>query len=127
MGLTLPAAPNATSWLYSWAARSTLRRALYLEAARSMERAVLQGRTDRWSIWEDVGRHNAVDRSPAGCSSRNGAEDKMLYTTGRLYVRMGIKTAMMGIPVLASRSGFTLGRGRLPRQVGLDRLLNAWW
>ena len=33
--------------------------------------------------------------------------DKVLYTTGRLTSEMVIKTVMMKIPVLASRSGFT--------------------
>jgi FdhD protein len=31
----------------------------------------------------------------------------MLYTTGRLTSEMVIKTALMGMPALASRSGFT--------------------
>ena len=33
--------------------------------------------------------------------------NKVLYTTGRLTSEMVIKTVMMKIPVLASRSGFT--------------------
>jgi FdhD protein len=46
-------------------------------------------------------------------------EDKILYTTGRLTSEMVIKTAMMGIPVLASRSGFTAWGVEIARQVGL--------
>ena len=34
-------------------------------------------------------------------------ENKILYTTGRLTSEMVIKTALMGIPALVSRSGFT--------------------
>ncbi|MEM9249477.1 MAG: formate dehydrogenase accessory sulfurtransferase FdhD, partial [Pseudomonadota bacterium] len=53
-------------------------------------------------------RHNAVDKI-AGWMFLNGvgAEDKLLYTTGRLTSEMVLKTAQMGIPALVSRSGFT--------------------
>ena len=46
-------------------------------------------------------------------------EDKILYTTGRLTSEMVIKCALMGIPVLASRSGFTAWGVDIARQVGL--------
>jgi FdhD protein len=69
---------------------------------------------------EDVGRHNAVDKI-SGWMFQHGAEasDKILYTTGRLTSEMVIKTAMMGIPVLASRSGFTAWGVEIARKVGL--------
>ena len=52
-------------------------------------------------------------------SESASAEDKILYTTGRLTSEMVIKTAMMGIPVLASRSGFTAWGVEIAQQVGL--------
>jgi len=57
----------------------------------------------------------------AGWMVLNGAEpaDKILYTTGRLTSEMVIKTALMGIPVLVSRSGFTAWGVEIARQVGL--------
>ncbi len=57
---------------------------------------------------EDVGRHNAVD-AIAGYMWLNDlqGENKLFYTTGRLTSEMVIKVALMGIPVLLSRSGIT--------------------
>jgi FdhD protein len=69
---------------------------------------------------EDVGRHNAVDKIAGWMLSESVlANDKILYTTGRLTSEMVIKTANMGIPVLASRSGFTAWGVDIARQVGL--------
>ena len=45
--------------------------------------------------------------------------DKIFYTTGRLTSEMVIKTALMGVPVLASRSGFTASGVELAQRVGL--------
>ena len=46
-------------------------------------------------------------------------DDKILYTTGRLTSEMVIKTALMGIPVLVSRSGFTAWGVEIAQKVGL--------
>jgi FdhD protein len=42
-----------------------------------------------------------------------------MYTTGRLTSEMVIKCANMGIPILASRSGFTAWGVEIANQVGL--------
>ncbi|MEM1422349.1 MAG: formate dehydrogenase accessory sulfurtransferase FdhD, partial [Pseudomonadota bacterium] len=52
-------------------------------------------------------------------ASGENADDKLFYTTGRLTSEMVMKTAMMGVPVLASRSGFTASGVEIARQVGL--------
>ena len=48
--------------------------------------------------------------------------DKILYTTGRLTSEMVIKTAVMGIPILLSRSGFTAWGVELAESVGLTMI-----
>ena len=75
---------------------------------------------------EDVGRHNAVDKI-AGWMHINGeiAADKIFYTTGRLTSEMVIKTVMMGIPILVSRSGFTAWGVELAQQAGLTLIGRA--
>ncbi|MBN7785962.1 formate dehydrogenase accessory sulfurtransferase FdhD [Ponticoccus gilvus] len=117
--VTLPPAPVRTSWLYALAAKINTTPSLYLEAGAIHGTVLCQG--DRPLVYmEDVGRHNAVDKI-AGWMFREGVspDDKILYTTGRLTSEMVIKTALMGIPVLASRSGFTAWGVEIARQVGL--------
>jgi FdhD protein len=118
-GITLPAAPLRTSWLYALAREINTLPSLYLSAG-AIHGTVLC-REDRVLVYmEDVGRHNAVDKI-AGFMLRHEvpAADKILYTTGRLTSEMVIKTATMGIPILASRSGFTAWGVEIARQLGL--------
>ncbi len=118
-GLTLPKAELRTSWLYSLARQINTTPSLYLEAG-AIHGTVLCEADRPLVFMEDVGRHNAVDKI-AGFMFRHGvpAADKILYTTGRLTSEMVIKTALMGIPVLASRSGFTAWGVEIARDVGL--------
>ncbi|MEM7545115.1 MAG: formate dehydrogenase accessory sulfurtransferase FdhD [Pseudomonadota bacterium] len=118
-GVTLPAAPLRTSWLYALAHQINTAPSLYLEAG-AIHGTVLCREDQPLVYMEDVGRHNAVDKI-AGWMRMEGesARDKILYTTGRLTSEMVIKTAMMGVPALASRSGFTAWGVEIARQVGL--------
>ena len=118
-GVTLPATPVKTSWLYALAHEINRTPSLYLEAG-AIHGTVLCHQDRPLVYMEDVGRHNAVDKIAGWMlSERAEASDKILYTTGRLTSEMVIKTAMMGIPVLASRSGFTAWGVEIARQVGL--------
>jgi FdhD protein len=121
-GLTLPQTQVRTSWLYALAKEINTTPSLYLEAGAIHGTVLCQG--DRPLVYmEDVGRHNAVDKiSGYMFQHQVGAADKILYTTGRLTSEMVIKTALMGIPVLASRSGFTAWGVEIAQQVGLTLL-----
>jgi len=118
-GITLPSSSISTTWLYALAHRINTMPSLYLEAGAIHGTVLCRG--DKPLVYmEDVGRHNAVDKI-AGWMFRHGetAGDKILYTTGRLTSEMVIKTAQMGIPALASRSGFTAWGVEIARDVGL--------
>lgn len=118
-GLQLPKAELRSSWLYALSHQINRTPSLYLEAGAIHGTVLCQ--QDRPLVYmEDVGRHNAVDKV-AGWMFQTGtrADDKILYTTGRLTSEMVIKTALMGIPILASRSGFTAWGVEIAREVGL--------
>ena len=118
-GVKLPETPVRTSALYTLSAKINRTPSLYLEAGAIHGTVLCQG--DKPLVYmEDVGRHNAVDKIAGWMLSESvQAHDKVLYTTGRLTSEMVIKTAMMGIPVLASRSGFTAWGVEIAQQVGL--------
>ncbi|GGE77241.1 formate dehydrogenase accessory sulfurtransferase FdhD [Stappia taiwanensis] len=114
-----PDARLHTSWLYALTKKINTQPSLYL-AAGAIHGCVLCQQDRPLAYMEDVGRHNAVDKI-AGWMWLNNvpAADKIFYTTGRLTSEMVIKTALMGIPVLVSRSGFTAWGVELARRVGL--------
>ena len=107
------------AWLYALAAKINTQPSLYL-AAGAIHGSVLCQDDRPIAYFEDVGRHNAVDKI-AGWMFVNkiSPDDKTFYTTGRLTSEMVIKTVLMGIPVLMSRSGFTAAGVELARQANL--------
>ncbi|MCV0424620.1 MAG: formate dehydrogenase accessory sulfurtransferase FdhD [Roseibium sp.] len=114
-----------TSWLYALTKKINTTPSLYLEAG-AIHGCVLCKDDSPLVYMEDVGRHNAVDKI-AGWMVLNDiiAHDKIFYTTGRLTSEMVIKTVMMGIPILVSRSGFTAWGVELARQAGLTLIGRA--
>jgi len=117
--VTLPQTPVHTSWLYALAKEINTTPSLYLEAGAIHGTVLCEG-AQPLVYMEDVGRHNAVDKI-AGWMQMNAieADNKILYTTGRLTSEMVIKCVLMGIPTLVSRSGFTAWGVDIAREVGL--------
>lgn len=98
---------------------------LYLSAG-AIHGSVLCKDGEALVYMEDVGRHNAVDKIAGWMHLNNeSADDKIFYTTGRLTSEMVIKTVMMGIPILVSRSGFTAWGVELAQQAGLTLIGRA--
>ena len=120
-----PDARLKTSWLYALTKKINTAPSLYLEAG-AIHGCVLCEEDRALVYMEDVGRHNAVDKI-AGWMFMNGVspESKIFYTTGRLTSEMVIKTVMMGIPILVSRSGFTAWGVELARKAGLTLIGRA--
>ena len=110
----LAATPVHTSWIYRLSHLINRTPSLYLETG-AIHGTVLCQQDQPLVYMEDVGRHNAVDKI-SGWMHLEGVspENKIMYTTGRLTSEMVIKTALMGIPVLVSRSGFTAWGVDLP-------------
>ncbi|MGU9958129.1 MAG: formate dehydrogenase accessory sulfurtransferase FdhD [Arenicellales bacterium WSBS_2016_MAG_OTU3] len=82
---------------------------------------------DRIDIFvEDVGRHNAAD-AISGHMWLDGltGDNKIFYTTGRLTSEIVMKTALMGIPVLLSRSGITHMGLELAQELGIIMIARA--
>jgi len=75
---------------------------------------------------EDVGRHNAIDKI-AGYMFLNkiNSHNKIFYTTGRLTSEMVIKSVIMEIPIVISRSGFTVWGVELARKANLTLIGRA--
>lgn len=123
---SLPAnARLKTSWLYTLTKKINTAPSLYLEAG-AIHGCVLCRENQPIVYMEDVGRHNAVDKI-AGWMFLNGVSpaDKIFYTTGRLTSEMVIKTVLMGIPILISRSGFTAWGVELAKEAGLTLIGRA--
>ncbi|MBZ0165055.1 MAG: formate dehydrogenase accessory sulfurtransferase FdhD [Notoacmeibacter sp.] len=124
-GKVLSSAELRTSWLYALTRKINTAPSLYLEAG-AIHGCVLCEQDRPLVYMEDVGRHNAVDKI-AGWMFLNGEkpDGKIFYTTGRLTSEMVIKTVMMGIPILVSRSGFTAWGVELARKAGLTLIGRA--
>jgi FdhD protein len=114
-----------TSWIYQLTRKINTQPSLYLSAG-AIHGCVLCREDRPLAYMEDVGRHNAADKI-AGWMFRENIDpaDKIFYTTGRLTSEMVIKTVLMGIPFLISRSGFTAWGVELARSANLTLIGRA--
>ena len=114
-----------TSWIYTISKKINTRPSLYLKAG-ALHGCVLCKNDSPLIYFEDVGRHNAVDKIAGWMFlNKETANDKFFYTTGRLTSEMVIKTVQMGIPILISRSGFTASGVELAKEAGLTLIGRA--
>ena len=113
------------TWLIKLLKEINTTPSLYLKA-RAIHGCVLCKKDKAQVYMEDVGRHNAVDKI-AGYMFLNKikSDNKIFYTTGRLTSEMIIKTVIMGIPILISRSGFTSWGVKLARKTNLTLIGRA--
>jgi FdhD protein len=75
---------------------------------------------------EDVGRHNAADAiSGMMWLDRIEGGDKLFFTTGRLTSEIVMKTAIMGIPAIISRSGVTQMGLEIAQHLGMVMIARA--
>ncbi|MDE2647624.1 MAG: formate dehydrogenase accessory sulfurtransferase FdhD [Paracoccaceae bacterium] len=108
-----------TSWIYALAKKINTTPSLYLSAG-AIHGTVLCEKSTPLIYMEDVGRHNAVDKVSGWMFiNKIKSSDKILYTTGRLTSEMIIKSALMGIPTLISRSGFTAWGVEIANKLGM--------
>jgi FdhD protein len=124
-GIRLPRKPLRQSEIYRTLERVSAHNEVYRRAGAVHGCALCHG--DEIEIFvEDVGRHNAADAISGFMWLQDipGA-DRLFYTTGRLTSEMVIKVALMGIPVLLSRSGVTSQGMDLARQMGVTLVARA--
>lgn len=82
--------------------------------------AALCSAGDILCFFEDVGRHNAVDKIFGHCLLREiPRADKLLALTGRISSEILLKAARMNIPVLVSRAAPTHLALELAEQLGV--------
>jgi FdhD protein len=75
---------------------------------------------------EDIGRHNAADIiSGKMLIEGTAGTDKLLYTTGRVTSEIVIKSAIMRIPILLSKSGVTSMGLELAQDLGITLITRA--
>lgn len=79
------------------------------------------------SAFEDISRHNALDKA-VGYALMNGIAllECMLYTTGRIPEDMVLKSVMAGVPVLISKAMPTDTAVEMAGEFGLTLICSAW-
>ena len=72
------------------------------------------------SLYEDIGRHNCIDKIAGFMQmSRIKPENKLIFTTGRLSLDVIYKAAIMSIPVIITNSSITHSAATLAKKLGI--------
>ena len=83
--------------------------------------------TGELSSFEDIGRHNALDKAVGHMLlSGYAPEDCVLFTTGRVAADLITKAIAAGIPTLVSKSVPTDEALRLAHEYGMNLIVRAW-
>ena len=74
-------------------------------------------------IVEDLGRHNCIDKIAGFIHLKKiGADDKIIFTTGRLSIDLIYKISKMSVPVLVTNSSITYSAAMLAKKIGLTAI-----
>ncbi len=76
-------------------------------------------------FFEDVGRHNAVDKIVGAILLGKATSKGAIYTTGRLTSDMVLKCARVGIPIVMSRTATSSLGLEIARRAGLTLICYA--
>ena len=105
--------------LRAWAAEMFARAAIYQQTG-GVHCAALADRDGVRCVYEDVGRHNAIDKAIGrGLVDRLDFSRCCLISSGRIAAEMAAKAIAAGIPVFVSRSIPTTAAYELAARQGL--------
>lgn len=76
--------------------------------ARGVHTSVLDWGNDNFIVAEDIGRHNTLDKLQGHCLVEGRTtRDGLLVSSGRISSEMLLKSAVMGVPIVGSRTSPT--------------------
>jgi len=72
------------------------------------------------NLVEDIGRHNCIDKIAGYMFIKKiPAQDKIIFTTGRLSIDVVYKICRMQIPIIVTNSSVTFGAALLAKKINL--------
>lgn len=109
----------STSQIFALAKKFQLASETY-RSTGGVHSAALCNNTDILVFFEDIGRHNAIDKIFGKCLLENiPTEDRIIITSGRIASEILLKVARRNIPVIVSKSAPTELGVRLAADFGI--------